>query len=473
MKKIILGAFEINGVNLTSQGVWAHPDQTTYRYKELDYWIELARLLERGRFDFLFLADSYGYPSLDGRTPEVAFEQAVEIPKNDPMLLIPALAAATERLCFAVTSSSTFEEPYANARRFATLDHLTQGRVGWNVVTTSSAVVSELFGRRSVAHDERYAMAQDFLDLSYRLLEGSWEDDSVVADKAARFYADPSRIHKISHRGPYFTCEGYFNCEPSPQRTPVILQAGASATGRAFGAANAELVFLQGKDSAMLKEQVDDLRRRAVEQGRDADDIRAISGLSVVTAPTREQAEAKLEDWLSYVNPDAARVYYASMTGVDLAALDPDASFATVHTEGGRTQVERYRHDTVRQATADFLRRGMRELILVGTPDEVADEMGQIVADTGLDGFNYTPFVSPGSYLEMVDDVIPALRRRGLVPDDEEAASDDHRVPGDRGAVRPMTFRERLFGPGRTRLPERHPAAAFRPDLVVAGGGTR
>jgi FMN-dependent oxidoreductase (nitrilotriacetate monooxygenase family) len=457
MKKIILGAFEINGVNLTSQGVWAHPDQTTYRYKELAYWTELAQLLERGHFDFLFLADSYGYPSINGQTPGVAFEQAVEIPKNDPMLLIPALAAATSTLCFAVTSSSTFEEPYANARRFATLDHLTRGRVGWNVVTTSSAVVSELFGRDRIAHDERYAMAQDFLDLSYKLLEGSWEDGAVVADKAARYYADPSRIHKIVHHGPYFHSEGYFNCEPSPQRTPVILQAGASATGRAFGAANAELVFLQGKNTAMLKEQVDDLRRRAVGQGRDGGDIKAISGLSLVTAPTREEAEAKLEDYLSYVNPDAARVYYASMTGIDLAALDPDASFATVRTEGGRTQVERYRGDSVREATADFVRRGMRELILVGTPDEVADQMGQIISDTGLDGFNYTPFVSPGSYQEMVDDVIPALQRRGLVGRTDE----------------PGTFRERLFGPGRTRLPDSHPAARFRAGELAAAIGAR
>src|SRR5947209_6165102 len=156
VKQIVLGAFEINQVNLTSQGLWAHPEQHTYRYKELAYWIELALLLERGFFDFIFLADSYGYPWLNGETPEVTFEQAVEVPKNDPMLLIPALAAATADLNFAVTSSTTFEEPYANARRFATLDHLTGGRVGWNVVTTSSAVVSELFGRQPVPHDERY-----------------------------------------------------------------------------------------------------------------------------------------------------------------------------------------------------------------------------------------------------------------------------------------------------------------------------
>jgi FMN-dependent oxidoreductase (nitrilotriacetate monooxygenase family) len=453
MKGLILGAFEINGVNLTSQGLWTHPQQTTYRYKELSYWVGLAQLLERGCFDFLFLADSYGYPTIAGSTPDVAFEQAVEIPKNDPMLLIPALAAATSGLSFAVTTSSTFEQPYANARRFSTLDHLTGGRIAWNVVTTSSSVVAELFGRRFVPHDERYAMAQDFLDLSYKLFEGSWEDGSVVADKAARLYADPAKIHEIHHEGPYYQAHGYFDCEPSPQRTPVLLQAGSSATGRAFAASNAELVFLQGKDATTLREQVSDLRRRAVESGREADSIKGVVGLSVVPGRSRAEAEEKLEHYLSYVNPDAARVYYASMTGVDLASLDPDASFATVHTEGGRTQVERYKEVSVREATADFLRRGMREFILVGTPSEVADQIEELVAETDIDGFNYTPFVCPESYVDLIDQVVPELQKRGLLRESYEKG----------------TFRERLFGPGHARLPSNHRGARFRVPSSSAG----
>jgi FMN-dependent oxidoreductase (nitrilotriacetate monooxygenase family) len=446
MKQILLAAFEINQVNLTSQGLWAHPDQNTHRYKELSYWIELARLLERGFFDFLFLADSYGYPLLKGETPDVTFEQAVEIPKDDPMLLIPALAAATTDLNFVVTTSTSFEQPYANARRFATLDHLTGGRVGWNVVTTSSAVVSELFGTRQAPHDERYAIAQDFLDLSYKLFEGSWEDGAVIVDKQARIYADPRRVHRISHDGPYFKSHGYFNSEPSLQRTPVLVQAGASSTGRAFAAANAELVFVQGKDTKMLRDQVDDLRNLAVAAGREETAIRTISGLSIVTAPSRAQAEDKLEEFLSWVDADAARAYYAMMTGVDLAALDPDASFSTVKTEGGRTQVERYKDTSVRDAAADFIRRGMRELILVGTPAEVAEQTATIVDETGLDGFNFTPFVTPGSYRDLVDQVVPELQRIGVMRTD--------RVPS--------TFRERIFGAGNARLPANHPAARYR-----------
>jgi long-chain alkane monooxygenase len=446
MKQILLAAFEINQVNLTSQGLWAHPDQNTHRYKELSYWIELAQLLERGFFDFLFLADSYGYPLLKGETPDVTFEQAVEIPKDDPMLLIPALAAATADLNFVVTTSTSFEQPYANARRFATLDHLTGGRVGWNVVTTSSAVVSELFGTRQAPHDERYAIAQDFLDLSYKLFEGSWEDGAVIVDKQARIYADPRRVHRISHDGPYFKSHGYFNSEPSLQRTPVLVQAGASSTGRAFAAANAELVFVQGKDTKMLRDQVDDLRNLAVAAGREETAIRTISGLSIVTAPSRAQAEDKLEEFLSWVDADAARAYYAMMTGVDLAALDPDASFSTVKTEGGRTQVERYKDTSVREAAADFIRRGMRELILVGTPAEVAEQTAAIVDETGLDGFNFTPFVTPGSYCDLVDLVVPELQRIGVMRTDRVSS----------------TFRERIFGAGNARLPGNHPAARYR-----------
>ncbi len=445
MKHILLGAFEINQVNLTSQGLWAHPEQNTWRYKELSYWTDLARLLERGFFDFLFLADSYGYPLLNGETPDVTFEQAVEIPKNDPMLLIPALSAATRDLNFVVTASTSFDHPYANARRFATLDHLTAGRIAWNVVTTSSVVVSDLFGTVQAPHDERYAIAQDFLDLSYKLFEGSWEDGSVIVDKAARLYADPRRVHRVSHDGPYFKSHGYFNAEPSPQRTPVLAQAGASSTGRNFAATNAELVFVQGKDAAMLRAQVDDLRRLAVAAGRDAGSIKAVSGLSVVVAPTRSQAEERLEEYLSWIDADAARAYYAMMTGVDLAALDPDAAFATVKTEGGRTQVERYKDTTVREAAADFIRRGMRELILLGTPAQVAEEIGAIVDQTGLDGFNFTPFLSPGCYRDMADLVVPELQRIGLM----------------RTARPAGTFRQRLFGAG-DRLPPSHPAARHR-----------
>ncbi|MCW2844549.1 MAG: putative monooxygenase, DszA family [Nocardioides sp.] len=447
MKTITLGAFEINQVNLTSQGMWAHPEQTTHRYKDLKYWIDLARLLERGQFDFMFLADSYGYPHMNGLTRPVVFEQAVEIPNNDPMLLISAMAAATADLSFVVTASTTFEEPYANARRLATLDHLTRGRLGWNVVTTSMPVVSELFGREPVPHDERYAMAQDFLDLSYKLLETSWEDGSVIVDKDRRLYADPGKVHEVHHHGPYFRSDGYFVSEPSPQRTPVIFQAGASETGRAFGAANAEVVFVHGRDVAMLREQVADIRARAVAMGRPADAVKAVAGITVVTGDTRADAQRRLDDYLDWTNPAAARAYFGAMTGIDLEELDPDASFSTLTTEGSQTQVAKYKHEKVREATADIIRKGHRELIVVGTPTEVAERMAELVEATDLDGFLYTPFVTPGSYEEFTDQVVPALRQIGLMGDRPKAGT---------------SLRSRLFPEGTDRVPAEHAAGQVR-----------
>ena len=449
-RPVLLSAFEINAPNLTSQGLWAHPQQQSVRYTDLSHWLELARLLEDGGFDLLFLADSPGYPVLDGATPDVAFEQAVEMPTNDPLLLVPAMAAVTRRLGFAVTASTTFEAPYPNARRFATLDHLTRGRIGWNVVTTSSPVVAALHGTPPLpAHDERYAVADEHLQLSYALLEGGWEDGAVLADKAARRYADPARVHEVHHEGRRFSSHGYFKVEPSPQRTPVLFQAGASERGREFAATHAEVVFLQGRDAASLREQVQDLHARAARHGRAPGSLRTLVGLSVVLGRDREHARARLEEYLSWVVPDAARAYFASMTGVDLAALQAEASFDTVRTEGGRTQVERYRGQAVATARADFLRYGMREFVLTGTAEQVVDEMAQLVEQTGVDGFNYTPFVVPGSYEEFCEHVVPQLRRRGLRP------------PAD-AATAGRTLREVLFGEGRAKLPDDHPAARYR-----------
>nr|WP_281372904.1 NtaA/DmoA family FMN-dependent monooxygenase [Kineococcus aurantiacus] len=445
-----MSAFEVSGPNLTSQGLWAHPEQETLRYKDLDHWLRLATLLEEGGFDVLFLADSPGYPVLGGRTPDVVFEQAVEMPTNDPLLLVPAMATVTRRLGFAVTSSTTFEGPYPNARRFATLDHLTRGRIGWNVVTTSSPVVSDLHGReRLPPHDVRYDVADEHLELSYRLFEGGWEDGAVLADKAARRYADPARVHPVHHDGRWFTSHGYFKVEPSPQRTPVLFQAGSSARGREFAATHAEVVFLQGRDAGTLHAQVLDLRARAAAHGRDPSSLRTLAGLTVVVGRDRDHARRRLEEYLSWVDEDAARAYFASMTGIDLAALDPAGRFADLRTEGGRTQVERYAGETVARARADFLRFGMREFVLTGSPVDVADQVEQLAARTGVDGFNLTPFVVPGSYAEFCEHVVPELRRRGLA-----------REPGSVPAG--STLREAIFGAGRRRLPADHPAARFR-----------
>ena len=280
---LLLSAFEINAPNLTSQGLWAHPEQHTHATSTSSTGRRWPGCWRTAVSTCCSWPTPPATPCWSGRTPEVAFEQAVEMPTNDPLLLVPAMAAVTSRLGFAVTSSTSLETPYPNARRFATLDHLTRGRIGWNVVTTSSTVVSDLHGRAPLApHDERYDIADEHLHLSYRLFEGSWEDGAVLHDKATRRYADARRVHEVHHRGRYFRCDGYFKVEPSPQRTPVVFQAGASERGREFAATHAEVVFLQARDAGTLRAQVLDLHARAARHGRGPGSLRTLVGLSVV-----------------------------------------------------------------------------------------------------------------------------------------------------------------------------------------------
>lgn len=452
MKKIHLGVFEVNGINHLTQGIWAHPDQHRVQYNDVDYWINIARILERGKFDFMFFADTYGYPK---KGKELAFREAAGTPSNDPMLLIPALAVSTKHLAFTMTTSTTYEAPFANARRFSTLDHLTKGRIGWNIVTTSSSSAADLFGKDEfIPHDERYDRADEYMEVSYKYLEGSWEADAVRLDRAQRVFADPDKVHLVQHEGAYYRSTGYHASIPSPQRTPVLFQAGSSERGRAFAAKHAEGVFLKAPTVEVLREQISDIRRRAAAAGRDPQQVKIFTGLSVVVAPTREEAQRKHEEYIRYQSREATLASYAGVTGIDLTALDPDAYFENIHTEMGQTHTDRFTKYSrtkrkVHEVIEDFLQKGFRGLTVIGTPEEVADKIEYWVEATGLDGFNLEPYVLPQSYEDFVDLVIPVLQRRGIFKEDYEAG----------------TFRERLFGQGQALLPKQHPGARFRQPL--------
>jgi FMN-dependent oxidoreductase (nitrilotriacetate monooxygenase family) len=452
MRKIHLGVFEVNSINHLTQGIWTHPDQNRIHYKNIRYWIQIAQLLERGKFDFMFFADSYGYPK---QNVELSLREASGLPGNDPMLIIPALATHTQHLAYTMTTSTTYEAPYANARRFSTLDHVTDGRIGWNVVTTSSKGAADLFGREIfVPHDERYDIADEYLDVSYKLWEGSWEDDAVLVDRVNRIYTDPSKVHKIMHEGKYFKLTGYHGTEPSPQRTPVIFQAGSSERGRAFAAKHAEGVFLKAPTVEVLREQIKDIRRRASEYGRDPRSVKVFTGLSAIVGATKEEAQRKYEEYRSYQSDEATLQSYASVTGIDLTKLDPASYFENIHTEQGQTHTDRFtKHSkarkTVQEVMDDFLLKGFRGLTVVGTPEEIADKIQYWVEETDLDGFNLEPYVLPATYVDFIDQVVPVLQKRGIFREEYEEG----------------TFRERLFGKGVARLPQHHPGAAFRTPL--------
>ena len=315
----------------------------------MKHWQDLARTLERGLFDGIFLADVTGVYDVYEGSPSAALRTAIQVPSNDPFSLVPVMAGVTEHLCFGVTGSIPYEPPYAFARRISTLDHLTNGRIGWNVVTGYLDSAARGVGKaKQTAHDTRYDIAADYMDLVYKLWEGSWEDDAVVFDKRAGVFADPKKVHEVSHAGEYFELKGVHLCEPSPQRTPVIFQAGASPKGQAFAANHAECIFIGTAGTEPTAALVESLRAQAVEAGRRGDDLKIFALMSVVVADTDAAARAKHEDYLSYALPEGALALMSGWTGVDLSRFDLDErvenSFDSMQGRAGYAK-DNSRHD--------------------------------------------------------------------------------------------------------------------------------
>jgi FMN-dependent oxidoreductase (nitrilotriacetate monooxygenase family) len=458
--KMLLGAFEMVNPN-NGMPTWTHPDGRGEDWDDLAHWMSLAKTLDAAGFDFLFFADTYGYPTLDGRVPDETVAHGIQFPALDPMLMIVALAAQTSSLGFVVTSPTVAERPYATARRFATLDRLTGGRIGWNVVTGSSqATTDALFGLDAPngggipgSHDTRYDAADEFVELCLRFWEQSWDDDAEVRDRSRNVYADPSKVRPVSFEGVHHRGHGVFAVPPTPQRTPVLFQAGTSDRGRAFAARNAEAVFIQGQSIPQAAGVVADVRARAVAAGRPADDIAVISGATIIVAPTSEEAHARRAELDALYALDDAAVMFAGFTGVDLTREDPDTLLEDVVLPAGgaqgQTLLDRYRAQgsvRVRDVLDGFRRRGIRGFLVTGSPIEVADELETIARETGLAGFMLEPtFGGLGCFEDFCELVVPILRERGLLADD----------PGP-------TLRERMHPGGGPRLAPTHPAASLR-----------
>ncbi|MFJ4192594.1 LLM class flavin-dependent oxidoreductase [Pseudomonas sp. NPDC089534] len=452
-KQIRLNAFAMNTVGHLSPGLWRHPRDQATRYTDIHYWIELAKTLERGCIDGLFIADVLGVYDVYGDSPDSALANAAQVPVNDPLQLVPAMAAATRHLGFGVTASVSFEHPYPFARRMSTLDHLTQGRAGWNIVTSYLASGARNIGQdRQLDHDQRYALAEEYLQVCYKLWETSWEDDAVQADRKDGVYADPRKVHGIHHEGTYFKVPGFHLSEPSPQRTPLIYQAGASSRGRAFAAAHAECVFVAAPSKTVLRKQVADLRAAAVTAGRAPDDIQILEQLTVIVAPTDEQALALLREYREYASAGGALTLMSGWTGIDFSRYAPDQVLREVPSEAIRSAVEAFtRADPSRTWTtaeiADYCAIGGDGPVLVGSAKTVADQLQEWVQETGVDGFNLASAVAPETFVAVVDLLVPELQARGLF----------------KRAYAPGTLRDKLFGRG-DRLAAPHPVAALRRD---------
>ncbi|WP_225716396.1 NtaA/DmoA family FMN-dependent monooxygenase [Bradyrhizobium semiaridum] len=319
-KQIRLNAFAMNCVAHQSPGLWTHPRDRTKDYNTLGYWTDLAKTLERGRFDGLFLADVLGVYDVYANSPDAALRNAAQTPANEPLMLIPAMAAVTQNLGFGVTSNLSFEPPYPFARRMSTLDHLTGGRVGWNVVTGYLDSAARGAGKdKQTAHDDRYELADEYMELVYKLWEGSWEDDAAIRDVARGIFTDPSKVHPVHHEGKNYRLNAIHLSEPSPQRTPVLYQAGTSPRGRQFAAEHAECVFMSGPSAKVIGPRVSAIRELAAEKGRNPAEILMFSMMCIVVAPTEAEAKAKYAEYRSHVSHEGALALMSGWTGVDLA----------------------------------------------------------------------------------------------------------------------------------------------------------
>ncbi|MFC4562400.1 LLM class flavin-dependent oxidoreductase [Nocardiopsis mangrovi] len=446
-----LFAFDFQGPAHLSAGLWRHENDQGARYKDVRYWTEYARLVEQGRFDGVFFADNAGYHDVYEGSAAGALADGAQIPANDPALVVSAMAAATDHLGFGLTASTSYEHPYALARKFSTLDHLTDGRVGWNLVTSYAGSAARNLGNgRLTPHDERYDMAAEHLEVCYKLWEGSWEDGAVVRDTDRCVHVDPERVHDIDHRGTYFTVPGFALCEPSPQRTPVIFQAGGSSKGRALAAAHAEGVFVNALSKPALKRQVDVLRGLAAASGRDPRDLRVLQMLNVVCAPTDEQAHAKYDAYRKLVSYSGAMARYSGWTGLDMSRFDPDVPLRHVTTAAGQTMVDLFsKMDPDKEWTprdiAEFLGIGGTGPTIVGSPRTVAAELIGWFEEGDIDGFNLAHAVKYQDIADFIELVVPELQRRGAMWTEYEGT----------------TLREKLYGPGAVRLRADHPGHRY------------
>jgi len=437
-KLIRFNAFQMNTVSHQSPGLWTHPREDAHRYKDPDHWTELAQLLERGRFDAIFLADVLGAYDVYQGSADAALRHAVQAPLNDPLALVPLMAQVTTHLGFGVTCALTYEHPYTFARRMSTLDHLTRGRIGWNIVTGYLDSAARNLGLdRQLSHDERYDLADEYMEVVHKLWEESWDDDAVVNDKERGVYADPSRIHPIRHEGKYFKVPGFHLCEPSPQRTPLLYQAGTSPRGTAFAARHAECTFVSGPSIKVVKKYADDLRAAVRAAGRDGDDLKIYAQALIITAPTAEEAHAKHEDYKRYIDIEAALALLSGWTGVDFSKFPLDATIDYIDSDAGRSALASFsaadpgRTWTVREA-AQFIGLGGRGPVLVGDPKQIADQLEAWQDATGIDGFNLAYALSQESMRDVVDLIVPELQQRGRYRTD----------------YTPGTLRQKIRGPG-------------------------
>ena len=417
-KKIHLAQFLVHGPTYHSHGMWRHPKTIAagYDWRRPALYEHIARTCERGKFDMVFFADlNYISDSFRG-TLDPALRYASQAPEHDPMPLLAWLGAVTRRIGLASTFSVSNQHPFYAARMWATIDHMTSGRAGWNVVSSINHNQAANYGTEREPTDRRYERAHEYYEVCQQLWN-SWQEDALVMDPGAPTFVDPDKVHRIDFEGEFFRSRGPLNVTPSPQNGPVVLQAGTSPRGRDFAAKYAEGIFAIQPQREEAKKYRDDIRARVGELGRDPDSCKLLFGAQVIIGSSEQEARDKQAEHNELVEPEAGMTILSAHLDFDLSQLPPYSIMEDhEHPELQRMRT-RYRTDDGRPLTvAEVAQRHGQSVGLpqfVGTAQSVTDQLLEFIDHVGGDGFMLSPIYSPGAIDEFVDLVVPELQRRG------------------------------------------------------------
>jgi FMN-dependent oxidoreductase (nitrilotriacetate monooxygenase family) len=395
-KKLLLHAFVESCSGHQSPGLWRHPQDESWKFNDIKHWVDLAKLLEAAKFHGMFIADVLGGYDVYQGDLTAAIKSSAQWPVNEPLAIVPAMAAATKNLGFGVTVATTYEQPYHLARRLSTVDHLTGGRVGWNIVTGYlDSAARNLGATEQPEHDERYARAEEYIRVMYKLWQSSWRDDAVVLDRKTGIYTKPELVRQINHKGKYYEVPGPHICQPSPQRTPLLLQAGTSKAGKAFASQHAEAIFVAGHSPSVVAKNIADIRTQARDEfGRDPQSLKFLALICPIIGRTEEEAAAKFAELQQYGDIDGALALFGGWTGIDLAQYDDNQELRQVESNAIRSAVEAWSKASptvgkwTKHTVAKHITVGGLGATVVGTPKQVADEFERWVEEADVDGFN-------------------------------------------------------------------------------------
>jgi long-chain alkane monooxygenase len=418
-KKAHLLGFIQHGLNSHAVGMWRHPkDKVGWNFARPPYWQHMARTMERGLFDAMFIADELAPYNTYSDSSDETVRWAVQCPTHEPSTIVPIIAASTSHLGIGVTLSTAFEHPYSMSRRLSSLDHLSGGRVAWNIVSSYSKSEWEAYGEETTSRPGRYERLEEYMDVCHKLW-GSWEPDAVIADKSSGIYADPRKVHEINHRGEYYRCRARHFCEPSPQGHPVLWQAGSSDRGRDFAAKHAEAIFAVHPNVERMRQYADDLKNRTIGKfGRAPGSVKLIFGIQPIVGQSRAEALEKQEAINSLVPRDGALALISGHFGLDFSQYNAEEIIQNTEIFGIQGMYESIVHSkgggavTVADA-AQLYGQQFSMPQLVGTAADIVDQMENFLDEGGADGFMLLATYTPGCFEEFVDLVVPELQRRG------------------------------------------------------------